>query len=147
MALFFAALSVAAIVGVYVNQREADGILAAHRFSKYPRLSAALFWTDDLAGAACGAPAVFSIFGGVCVFGFRLLFWLVSATWITITLRSVWGWPTTPQEIATGLLGLDNIVWWFMTTPLELWLIVIFPSIWFAALSLPTTIAKWFFAR
>jgi len=68
MALFFAALSVAAIVGVYVNQREADGILAAHRFSKYPRWSAALFWTDDLAGAACGAPAVFFLFSEAFAF-------------------------------------------------------------------------------
>jgi hypothetical protein len=147
MALFFSALALAVIVGLYIYQREAEGILAARKLSKYPRLSAALFRIDDLAGAICGAPAVFSVLGGVCVLGLRLFIWLVSANWIPITLGTLWGWPTSPQEIATGLLGLDQIVWWFMSAPLELWLIVIFPSIWFASLTLPTTLAKRVFGR
>jgi hypothetical protein len=148
MGLFLAALALAAVVGIYIHLREKDGILAAPKFIKYPRLAAVLFWTDDLAGALCGAPVIFSIFGGVCVFGFRLLFWLVSASWMTITLQSAWGRPTTPQEIATGLLGLDSIVWWFVAVaPLELWFVVIFPLVWFATLSLPTAIAKRILAR
>lgn len=85
---------------------------------------------DDWVGVLYGAPAVFSVVAGLVVFGFRCLGWLATATSKPTTVQTVWGWPAAPGEVATGLRGLDQIVWWFLTdAPLELWLIVIFPSI------------------
>jgi hypothetical protein len=74
MALILVAFFVPAIVGAYIYQRQSDGILAAQKLSKHPRLSAALRRTDDYTGALAGAPVAFSILGGVCVFAYRLFF-------------------------------------------------------------------------
>jgi hypothetical protein len=143
MALFLAIIAVPLIVGVYFYLRERESVLAAHKLPKHPRLGSLLFETDEWAGVLAGAPVALSVMGGVCVFAFRCAVWLATANMETFTIQRTWGWPTTRTEIDSGFLGLDKILWWLMAdAPLELWLIVIFPLIWVAALSLPTAIAK-----
>jgi hypothetical protein len=145
----FSMLALALLVGIYIVLRE--GVYSPYNVSrKYPRVEALLGEkkVDDFFGALGGAPAVFSIFGGLIIFAVRCLGWLITATWKSMTVQTVLGWPAASSEVATGLRGLDKIVWWFLAdAPLELWLIVILPSIWFATASIPSAIAKRFLPR
>ena len=139
--------ALAFLAGIWVVLRDTvDGVFSPYNLNqKYPRLQAILEKrrVDDWVGVLWGAPAVFSVVAGLVVFGFRCLGWLATATWKPTTVQTVWGWPAAPSEVATGLRGLDQIVWWFLTdAPLELWLIVIFPSIWSATGNLPAVIEK-----
>jgi hypothetical protein len=144
-AIILSVLSVPVFVGLYIYQRTPGGLLAHYKY-KGSRLSGLLSRLDDYAGALAGAPMVFSIFAGACVLGFRLLDWLKTASWRTITFQSFFEWPSGTQEISTGFLGLDKMISGLVTSPPELWFIIIFPAIWAAALTLPTKILKWFAA-
>jgi hypothetical protein len=91
-----------------------EGVFCPYNLSrKYPRLEALLEKrkVDDWFGVLGGAPAVFSVFAGLIVFGFRCFGWLATATWKPVSVRAVWGWPAAAGDVATGLRGLDQIVW------------------------------------
>jgi hypothetical protein len=48
-----------------------------------------------------------------------------------------------PNHIATGLLGLDQLIWWSVTEmPFDLWLIVLAPGLWFLAAATPSKVVK-----
>jgi hypothetical protein len=137
----FGLLVVALVVGMYVHLRES--VISPYELRSHPRLASELDELDDLAGALCGAPIAFSLFGGVCVIGYRCLYWLTTASAKTITAQTAWGWAESPEAVATGFLGFDKIQWWLVAiAPLELWLIVIFPALWFGSLTVPFAIAQ-----
>jgi hypothetical protein len=143
MDLILAVLSIPIIVGLYIYKRQRDGFLPRRKKDENARLSALLSGIDDCAVAIAGVPAVFSLLVGACVLVFRLFDWVKSkspSTPSTITFQSVFEWPSRPEELATGFGGLDEIIWDLVTCPFELALIVIFPTIWFAALFLPAKI-------
>jgi hypothetical protein len=123
-----------------------DGVFCPYNLNeKHPRLEALLNKSkvDDWFGVLGGAPAVFSVVFGVAIFGVRCLGWLGTATWKRDSIQAVYKWPIAPGDVATGWVGLDQIVWWFLAdAPAELWLILIFPSIWIATGILPSVIEK-----
>jgi hypothetical protein len=94
---------------------------------------------DELVAICLIAPMIPIVVGGLVITLFvRVFVWLASATWLPITVQTVWGWPSS----ATGLLGLDKIIRWLVVeAPLELWIVVIFPALWFGAYNLPA--ATW----
>jgi hypothetical protein len=93
---------------------------------------------DELVAICLVAPMILIMVGGVGITLFaRVFVWLASATWLPITVQTVWGWPSS----ATGFLGLDKIIQWLVAeAPLELWIVVIFPALWFGAYNLPAAI-------
>ncbi len=103
---------------------------------------------DELTAIAVALPIILIMGSSLLAFAFRIFVWLAKATGAQITVQSVWEWPTQPSEIATGLLGLDKIVWWLIAVaPLELWLIIITPLLWMAAYKLPYAIRYVLFGK
>ena len=143
---FFTMLALALLTSTYIVLQDTPDIFSAYKMSqKYSRVEALLRErkVDDLFGALSGTPVALSVSGGAIFFAFHCLAWLIAGTWKPVTVQIVFGSPVTPSDVATGLRGLDKIVWWCLAdAPLELWLIVIFLSIWIAMLSLPFVIAK-----
>jgi len=143
---FFAMLALALLTSTYIVLQDTPDIFSHYKMSqKYSRVEALLRErkVDDLFGVLAGGPVALSVFGGVILFAFHWVTWLIAGTWKPVTVQTIFGSPVTPGDVATGLRGLDKIVWWCLAdAPLELWLIVIFPLIWIAMLSLPFVIAK-----
>lgn len=133
---FIALLVLAAVAGIAIGLDE--GLLSPYRLqTMYPKIHSILQDTKffDFFGALAGAPVVLSVIVGAGVLAFRCFAWLTTATWPHVTLQGVLGRPTAPNEIATGLLGLDKIIWTLVgAAPLELLLILVFPLIWFAVI-------------
>jgi hypothetical protein len=145
MWLFFSALLfIGVLLGLYIYQRdEPGGILSPAKLTDAKRLQSALWRVDDWAGALVGIPLTFPVLGGLFAFVLRMVHWIAGTPADEITLQRFAGLPATP--IATGFSALDDVVSWFVTTaPLELWLIFIWPAIWFAALTVPSMALKRF---
>jgi hypothetical protein len=135
----FVPLLVPLVIGIYWCARGA--ITAPDPRS---RLAAFLHKIDELTSIVLISPMVLCICGGLAgLIVVRPLHWLAKAMWPKGTVQSLWDWPTGPSDIATGLLGVDRLIWWSVTdAPFEFWLIAFIPALWFGASLVPFAVVK-----
>jgi hypothetical protein len=117
-----------------------------HLFAEYDRREA-LFVIFAILPIFC------FVFSGFVIIGRQFWGWLKLGHWSTIALHdvlnwwigrpfptyrvetallSVFGWPDAFRGMERELVTLDRVARWLLdTVPLALWLIVVFPAIWF----------------